>query len=259
MIFRTLVSGSSGNAVLFSDNKTNILIDCGISAKRLIPLLCQAGISAQDIHYIFVTHEHTDHSYGVGVLSRKFDIPVIASEGTWNGMNAGRLNPQNIVMFSDFSPIPAGTVTVTPFKIPHDANMPTGYVIECNKVRYAVATDMGYITKGVANTLKGCRSVILEANYDKEMLQNGSYPYILKKRILSNSGHLCNTDTAKLAAFLFENGTENIILGHLSNENNTPETAYETVLKGINDNGISLGDNTKLFVAPRYEISVNAG
>ena len=258
MIFRTLVSGSSGNAVLFSDDNTNILIDCGISAKRLIPLLCQAGISAGDLNCILVTHEHTDHCAGVGVLSRKFNIPVFASAGTWQGMNVGRINPENVVTFNNYDSFEVGGIVVTPFKIPHDANMSNGYVIETHEKKYAVATDMGYVTKGVAEILKGCHSVILEANYDKEMLEKGSYPYALKKRIAGNLGHLCNTDTAKFASFLFKNGTEKIILGHLSEENNTPDTAYNTVLQIIKSDGVDLKESS-LSVAPRYEISINIG
>lgn len=258
MIFRTLVSGSSGNAVLFSDDNTNILIDCGISAKRLIPLLCQAGISAQNLDCILVTHEHTDHCTGVGVLSRKFNIPVIASIGTWQGMNVGRINPENVVTFDNYDSLGVGSTLITPFKIPHDANMPTGYVIESNGAKYAVATDMGYVTKGVADIVKGSRSVVLEANYDEQMLKNGSYPFSLKKRILGKAGHLCNNDTAKFASYLFENGTEKIILGHLSDENNTPEIAYKTVFQKIKDDGVVL-EESSLSVAPRYEISINIG
>ncbi|MBO7208466.1 MAG: MBL fold metallo-hydrolase [Clostridia bacterium] len=258
MIFRTLVSGSSGNAVLFSDDNTNILIDCGISAKRLIPLLCQAGISAQNLDYILVTHEHTDHCMGVGVLSRKFNLPVIASVGTWQGMNVGRINPENIVTFNNYDSFEVGTATVTPFKIPHDANMPTGYVIESQGKKYAVATDMGHVTMNIAETLKECNSVILEANYDEQMLINGSYPQSLKNRIAGKFGHLCNADCARFASYLFENGTEKIILGHLSDENNTPETAFKTVSEKITSDGVVLED-LSLSVAPRYEISINIG
>ncbi|MBQ3115152.1 MAG: MBL fold metallo-hydrolase [Clostridia bacterium] len=259
MIFRTLVSGSSGNAILFSDDKTNILIDCGISAKRLIPLLCQAGIPAQDLDYILVTHEHTDHCTGVGVLSRKFNIPVIASVGTWQGMNVGRINPQNIISFQNYDSFNIGSVLITPFEIPHDANLPTGYVIQSKEKRFAVATDMGHVTKNVADTIKGCNSVILEANYDEKMLINGSYPISLINRIGGKLGHLSNNETARFASYLFKNGTEKIILGHLSDENNTPKTAFDTVAAIIEKDGTVLDKKEMLTVAPRYEISINAG
>ena len=259
MKFRTLVSGSSGNAALFSNNNTNILIDCGISAKRLIPLLCEAEVRPEDLNCILVTHEHSDHIMGVGVLSRKFGIPVVASEGTWHGMNLGNIDEKNIIKFNNCSDFNISDVTVTPFEIPHDANMPTGYVLEYNGKRYAVATDMGHITKNIAETIKGCHSVILEANYDENMLISGSYPLNLKKRIAGKYGHLCNDDTARLASYLIKNGTEKIILGHLSNENNTAETAFNTVASSLEFDGIKVGETALLSVAPRYKLSIDAG
>ena len=257
--FRTLVSGSSGNAVLFSDNKTNILIDCGVSGKCITSLLNEANIKPEALDCILVTHEHTDHTGGVGVLSRKYDIPVVASVGTWNGMSIGNIAHHNTIMFSDYKAMYFGDAFITPFEIPHDANMPTGYVIDCGNKKYAVATDIGHITPIVQNAVKGCNAVILEANYDADMLEAGSYPYILKKRIAGEYGHLCNDDTAKLAAFMVKNGTEKIILGHLSNENNTSEIAFHTVASNLEYEGITTGKDVLMTVAPRYNLSINVG
>jgi len=258
-IFRTLVSGSSGNAVLFSDNGTNILIDCGVSGKCITSLLNEAEVAPESLNCILVTHEHTDHTCGVGILSRKYDIPVVASTGTWHGMSIGNIADHNTIMFSDYSNICFGDALVTPFEIPHDANMPTGYIIDCGNKKYAVATDIGHITPCIKDAVKDCNAVILEANYDADMLESGSYPYVLKRRIAGDYGHLCNSDTAKLAAYMVKNGTEKIILGHLSNENNTSEIAFHTVACNFEYEGIKLGKDVLMTVAPRYNLSINVG
>lgn len=258
-LFRTLVSGSSGNAVLFSHNNTNILIDCGVSGKSIVSLLGETGVDPCKLNCILVTHEHIDHTNGVGVLSRKFNIPVVASEGTWNGMSVGRITDNNICKFSEYKPMCFGDALITPFEIPHDANMPTGYTIECGNKKYAVATDIGHITSTIKKAVKNCSSVVLEANYDADMLESGSYPYPLKQRISGKFGHLCNTDSSKLAAYMVKHGTENIILGHLSNENNTSELAFNTVATNLEFDGIKTGKDVKMTVAPRYTLSINAG
>ncbi len=258
-VFRTLVSGSSGNAVVFSENGTNILIDCGVSGKCIAALLNEAGIAPERLNCILVTHEHIDHTNGVGVLSRKYNIPVVASVGTWHGMSIGKIQEHNMVMFSDFRDIYFGDAAITPFEIPHDANMPTGYIIKCGSKKYAIATDIGHITPIVQNAIKGCNAVLLEANYDADMLESGSYPYALKQRISGDFGHLCNSETAKLAAHLVKNGTDRLILGHLSNENNTSELAFHTVATNFEYEGIKLGKDVLMTVAPRYNLSINVG
>lgn len=258
-VFRTLVSGSSGNCVLFSHNGTNILIDCGMSGKRASELLNASEIAPESLRCIFVTHEHIDHASGVGVMSRKYNIPVAASVGTWDGMNIGRIAPENIISFSEFAGIDFGDFSVTPFEIPHDANMPTGYVIDCGGKKYAVATDIGHVTEKVMTAVSGCESVLLEANYDAKMLETGSYPYPLKKRIAGDYGHLCNTDSGRFAAYLVKHGTKRLLLGHLSIENNTEKTAFDTVSSALEYEGIHLGRHVDVTIAPRYAPSVNAG
>ena len=171
--FRSIVSGSSGNCSIFSDGETNILIDCGLSGKKITAFLNEMEVDPHEINGILVTHEHIDHTSGVGVFSRKYDIPVIASKGTWEGMEIGKIEDKNKIAFSKNEPMCIGGICVTPFDIPHDANQPTGFLIEKNGKRYAVATDMGYITDEVIDTLSGCTAVILEANYDEQMLKNG--------------------------------------------------------------------------------------
>ncbi len=255
--FQSIVSGSSGNCTLVCCDNTKILIDCGISGKKVTAYLNDAGINPQSIDGILVTHEHIDHTNGVGVMSRKFNIPIIASEGTWEGMNIGNISPENRRIFSKNLPLEIGSMRVTPFDIPHDAFQPTGYVINAEGKKLAVATDIGHITDSVTDSLSGCDAVILEANYDEHMLQMGPYPQSLKERISGKKGHLANKDAGELAGYLVKNGTKNIMLGHLSNENNSPEIAFNEVARELELGGINPGRDVLLSVAPRYNISEN--
>ncbi len=248
----TLVSGSSGNAVFLSHGGTRLLIDCGVSGSLARSALAGIGERCEDIDYILVTHEHTDHTQGVGVLSRKFDIPVIASKGTWDGMNIGKICEKNKILFEDYAQMDVGGIGVTPFDIPHDAAMPTGYRFDLGARSVAVATDLGHISDSVRAALSGCDAVLLEANYDADMLENGPYPYYLKKRIGSASGHLCNEDSGELAAHLVRCGTKQIMLGHLSKENNSETVAFATVARVLERCGIAVGRDVLMGVAPRY-------
>lgn len=255
--FQSIVSGSSGNCILFCCNKTKILIDCGISGKKITAYLNDMGINPCEIDKILVTHEHIDHTNGVGIISRKFDIPVLASEGTWEGMEIGKIKDENMFWFAKNKTFDIGDVRITPFDIPHDAMQPTGYVIEAEGRKVAIATDIGHITDTVTDSLTGCEAVILEANYDEHMLQSGPYPQNLKKRISGKNGHLANKDAGTLAAYLAKNGTKHIMLGHLSNENNSPEIAFSEVARELDFGGIQVGKDVMLSVAPRYDISEN--
>lgn len=255
--FHTIFSGSSGNAVLLSDGKTTLLIDCGVSGKQIAASLFDLGISPEEISYVLVTHEHVDHTKGVGIFSRRYNIPIIASAGTWSKMDIGSIDDDNVISFDTFKPFELQGIIITPFEIPHDAAMPTGYRFDINNQSFAVATDMGHITDSAKNALTDCEYVVLEANYDRIMLKNGSYPYHLKQRINGKYGHMCNDDTAIMAEFLVKNNTKHIALGHLSNENNTPETAFETVAKHLELSGIKISKDILLSVAPRYNISEN--
>lgn len=255
--FQSIVSGSSGNCTLICCNNTKILIDCGISGKKVTAYLNEMGIDPHEIDRILVTHEHIDHTSGVGIISRKFDIPILASEGTWEGMEIGKIPDENRKVFCKNNTVEIGDISITPFDIPHDAMQPTGYVINAEDKKIAVATDIGHITSTVTDTLAGCDAVILEANYDEHMLQTGPYPQHLKNRIAGAKGHLANKDAGALAAYLAKNGTRNIMLGHLSNENNSPEIAFSEVARELEFSGMQLGKDVMLSVAPRYDISEN--
>ena len=255
--FQSIVSGSSGNCTLVCSNTTKILIDCGISGKKITAYLNDMGINPCDINHILVTHEHNDHTTGVGIISRKFNIPVLASEGTWAGMQVGRIKDENIIQFAKNDFFEIGDIMIKPFDIPHDAFQPTGYVIEAEGKRFAVATDIGHITDSVVENLTGCTGVILEANYDEHMLQTGPYPQHLKNRIAGKRGHLANKDAGTFATYLAKNGTKYIMLGHLSNENNSPEIAFSEVARELDFGGLHVGRDIMLSVAPRYDVSEN--
>ncbi len=255
--FQSIVSGSSGNCTLVCCNKTKILIDCGISGKKVTAYLNDMGINPCELDRILVTHEHIDHTTGVGIMSRKFHIPILASEGTWSGMQIGKIDEENRQIFSKPEPMEIGDIKITPFDIPHDAMQPTGFVLEAENKKFAIATDMGHITDKVIENLTGCDGVILESNYDDHMLQTGPYPQMLKDRIAGSNGHLANSDAGKLASYLAKNGTKNIMLGHLSNENNSPEIAFSEVARELDFGGIEIGKDVLLSVAPRYDISEN--
>lgn len=255
--FRTIVSGSSGNCTFFSDGTNNILIDCGLSGKKIAEHLCNLNINPNKINAIFVTHEHTDHTVGVGVLSRKYDIPVVASEGTWDGMKIGNIPLKNCIVQKPDLPVCINGLLINPFAIPHDANQPTGYTIECENQKFAIATDMGHISDDVFDTINGCYATVIESNYDEQMLNHSSYPLYLKERIHGKLGHLDNKDAATLAYRLVKSGTKHIILGHLSNENNSPEIAFSSVAKELELNEFHVGRDIQLSVAPRYCASEN--
>lgn len=247
-----LRSSSSGNAALISDGRHALAVDCGISGKLMDKCLGAAGFSPSEISAILVTHEHTDHIKGVGIFSRKYDIPVYLNRETYEAAKptVGKLKPENIHII-DSGAFEIDGIGVQPFSIPHDAANPVGYTFESGGDKAAVATDMGEISETVFCAIKGSRRVLLESNYDSNMLDMGRYPYELKRRIRSSYGHLCNEDAASLAVRLVGCGTEEIILGHLSHENNYPALAYTVTKNALIDAGIKIGTDTYLSVARR--------
>ncbi len=255
--FCSLVSSSKGNAVLVSNGKTNILIDCGISKRRTADALAQAGVSPRDLDAILVTHEHNDHISGVGVMSRGYDIPVYANEKTWAAMERalGRVEEANKKLFRVGESFEINGVGVTSFAIPHDAACPVGYSLFTEGLKLSVATDMGHIDESVVDSICGSDIVLLEANHDLAMLQNGRYPAALKRRILGQFGHLSNDSSAQIAVRLLRSGTRAILLGHLSEENNLPDLAYAAVKGALTGAGARLERDIRLAVANRYELS----
>jgi phosphoribosyl 1,2-cyclic phosphodiesterase len=257
--FISLISGSSGNAAFFSDGKTNLLIDCGMSGAKLKQSLSSIDVLPESIDALLITHEHIDHTKGAGVISRRYNIPVYATEGTHSGMDIGKVADENIHIVREGDDFEIGGIGIKPFQIPHDANQPVGYTLFTGGEKYALATDIGKMTNDILSAVTGSKNVILESNHDIEMLKCGSYPFPLKQRILSDTGHLSNEMAAKTALYLVNHGTEHIMLGHLSNENNRPEIAMLETYNHLTNGGINVGSDMTLKVADRYNPTVFGG
>lgn len=251
--FSPLFSGSSGNATYVGCDDANILVDAGVSGTRVSRELECMGIRPESLNAILVTHEHADHIKGIGILSRKYDLPVYATEGTWAGMYSkiGAIADKNVVIFEPNQDFFIGSIDVTPFSIPHDAGQPVGYTFEVDGAKLAVATDIGSIRDSWLRYVLGSDAVILESNYDPDMLKAGRYPYELKKRIMSRHGHLSNDDAGNVAAELTRNGTRQIILGHLSKENNFPELAMRSCELTLQMAGFAPHEDVLLYIANR--------
>ncbi len=233
-------SGSGGNCLMLSSGDTNILIDAGISMRRLSSALAQAGRTMREIGGVLITHEHSDHISGLKSLVKAGGVRVFAPRTVASRLRG--LLPEieerlNVIPVGE--PFPLGCLQIQAFHTSHDTDESVGYRVEGEGV-FALATDMGCVTDQVRAGLRGAETVLIEANHDEEMLRYGPYPVYLKRRILSDRGHLSNDSCAALARFLAENGTERIILGHLSRENNRPEKALETVGEALKDTGAEL-------------------
>lgn len=252
MKFCPLFSGSSGNSIFVSDNNTNILIDAGMPGKSIDKELKAIDVSPDSIDGIFITHEHSDHIKGVGVFSRKYNVPIYAEELTWRAMEdkIGKVKEDNIkIIDSNFTDIKG--IVVENFAISHDAACPRGYKILGKNKKCCVATDLGYFSEEVKNAVKDCDIILLESNHDVEMVKFGPYPYPLKQRILSSKGHLSNEDCGKAIVDIFSDSFKTIYLGHLSKTNNYPELAYQTVMNVLRENNIDLAKDVELRMCSR--------
>ncbi len=238
-----LASGSKGNATYISNGRTSILIDAGLSGKELQRRMTLRGLDPAGLDAILVSHEHTDHIRGVGVMARRFDLPVHISDGTLQASQkvVGKL--KDVRPFDCGRSFSVGDFAVHPFSISHDAADPTGFTIRCNGTKVGVATDLGIVTKMVEDHLTGCDALILEANHDPKMLIDGPYPWPLKQRIKGRSGHLSNEDAALLLETLMHERLSHVVLAHLSEENNTPDKAMAVLASVVE------GKRTKLHVA----------
>ena len=253
----SIASGSSGNCIYLGEEDGGILIDAGISRKRIVTGLERKGLSLDDIKAIFITHEHSDHISGLGPVLRKNPIPVYATADTvsaiWEKTNMNNISPELFHSIRPEEEIEAGEMLVRPFSISHDAVDPVCYTVEKQGKRAAVATDMGCFDDTIIRVLGQCDSVLIEANHDINMLQVGPYPYSLKMRILGNKGHLSNTYCADLIKEILHKDLKHLVLGHLSRENNFPQLAYRTVLDELEKTETWGTLDTRLMVASRDE------
>ncbi|NLC88177.1 MAG: MBL fold metallo-hydrolase [Clostridiaceae bacterium] len=253
--FCSLYSGSSGNCSFVQTDTTKILIDVGESTKKIVEALQLISIEPSSIDAILVTHEHSDHVKGLGLFSKKFNIPIYANKETWDAMpkQKEKVLEENIKYFS-FENFEIGNIKVTPFSIPHDAANPCGFNLYSDNKKMSIATDIGHMDKDIIDHLTNSSFLLLEANYEPEILKCSSYPYMLKERIKGPNGHLSNSDAGKTISYLSSYGLKNVMLGHLSKENNFPELAYKTVVEELIENNISENLLT-LTVANRYNVS----
>lgn len=255
-----IASGSSGNCVYVGSDNTHILIDAGVSRKKIEEGLNKIDLSVKDLSAIFVTHEHSDHIKGIGVISRKEAIPIYATQGTIDGILEAGLGdmPEGILNRIGVDiPFYLKDLVIRPFAISHDANEPCAYSITNANKKVSVCTDLGCYDDYTVENLKESDILYVEANHDINLLQVGSYPYYLKQRILGNKGHLCNESSGQLISKVLHPNLKKVILGHLSKDNNYEKLAYETVKLEIDqsENNYKASD-FEIEVAKRFETSM---
>lgn len=255
--FAPLFSGSSGNAIYIRMGETRMLVDAGLSGRRMECEMAKLAVDPASLDALLITHEHSDHIAGAGVMARRYNLPVYATEGTWRAIGAkiGKIAPPLRRVIEPGQDFYIGAVNVMPFAIPHDAAQPVGYTFESGGMKTAVATDLGHLSARWLDPLYDCDLLLLESNHDVDMLKAGPYPYDLKRRILGARGHLSNEDAALAAVELFNHGVKHIILGHLSGENNFPELAWQTVASVLEMHEIYPGEDIGLDVARRDSLS----
>ena len=252
----SIASGSSGNCIYVGSDNTHLLVDTGISKKRIDESLAELGLCGNEIDGILITHEHSDHIQGLGVFSRKYQVPIYGTKGTIAGIQdykcLGKM-PEGLynVIEKDVS-FNIGDLEITAFGISHDAKEPSGFRVEKGEKSVGIATDLGVYNEYIIENLKNLNGIVLEANHDIHMLEVGPYPYYLKQRVLGNQGHLSNELSGRLLCNILHDKLKYIMLGHLSKENNFPELAYETVKLEVTMGDTPFkGDEIPLMVAKR--------
>ena len=252
----TLASGSSGNSLLVTDGRTHVLVDAGISCRRICTGLKELGVEPTELAGVLITHEHSDHISGLTTLTKQLRLPVYASPGT------GRQLCYRIAFLEELlRPVAPGEgfsvggLAIESFPTSHDAAESVGYALSAGGRKAAVVTDLGYVTGAGLRGIRGADLLVAEANHDVEWVQSGPYPYHLKARILGDRGHLSNEAGAELAWTAVEGGARTVVLAHLSHENNTPARAHEVVRGVLERRGAAVGRDVALEVAPRSEKS----
>jgi phosphoribosyl 1,2-cyclic phosphodiesterase len=253
--FLSLASGSSGNCYYVGTDNYGVLFDAGIGIRFLKKVLKENGIALEQIMAIFITHDHADHIRSVGGLGEKYGIPVYATEKVHAGIAGSGYADEKLyasrriiekeiaVCIKDFK--------ITAFDVPHDTNECVGYLVAYKQHKLVLATDVGHINEKVGEYIRLANHLIVEANYDREMLQQGKYPSFLKERISNGNGHLCNSEIAEFLAANFDLHLKNIWLCHLSKDNNHPELAYKTVEMAMQQYGIRIGKDVNLIALKR--------
>lgn len=233
--FCSLYSGSSGNSLFVESENTKILIDCGVSCKKVEEALNLLDVDPTSIDAVLVTHEHSDHVKGLGTFSKKFNVPIFANQETLDCMEAqtSKVASNIIHNFKVADKFFIGDLEIKPFSISHDAANPCGFNIFKDNKKISIATDIGIMDTKTVKNLEDSIFVLLESNYDPDILKCSPYPYLLKRRIASSTGHLPNKEAGKTISYLIDSGLQRAMLGHLSKENNFPELAYKTVAEEL--------------------------
>lgn len=256
MQVHVLASGSTGNSTVLDFDHTRLLVDAGISTRRIKNGLAEIGLQPEDLDGVFLTHEHRDHVNGLATLTKKYKLPVYATAATWQNMFCRAAIPDECCRILSDN-LTVGAIRVQPFAISHDAAAPVGYSFYSNERKCTVATDLGFVTDAVREALDYSDVLVLESNHDVEMLQNGSYPWHLKRRILSNRGHLSNVDAGWAIARMAKKDNVQVLLAHLSQENNCQELAARTVANIVSEQGICLERQVNLHMTqPDQRVSI---
>ncbi len=254
--FFCLASGSSGNCYYLGTDEYGILIDAGIGIRMIKRRLAEHGVNMEKLRAVFITHDHADHIKSVGVLGEKCFLPVYSTPEVHKGINKSycvtqKLSAANINYVYKDQPLYINDFMITAFDVPHDSTDNVGYSIQIEDKNFCFLTDVGHITPLIRLYAKKANYLILEANYDVEMLKNGPYPAVLKQRIAGDNGHLCNDETADFLTEIYHPGLKYVWLCHLSRDNNRPELAYNTVETKLKENGIIVGHDLQLVALRR--------
>lgn len=251
MEFLNLASGSRGNCSIVSTKNVSIMIDDGLALRNLEEKARLANFDIKKLNAILITHEHSDHIRGIASLCKKYSLPVYC-----HAQSKDYVDPMIVpyIINTDMDlPFEIGDLAVTPFRLPHDANYNLGYKISQGGATLSIATDLGYVSESTLEKLSGSDFVMLESNHDVDMLKNGTYPYALKHRILSKNGHLSNDDCAGAILELKKRGTKRFLLAHLSQDNNTPEIAFDCTAKILENEGYTEGVDAYVDLANQYK------
>lgn len=248
MNFSILASGSTGNAVYVETERIRVLIDAGLSGKQLEKLLHSIGADPASLNALLVTHEHIDHVKGLGVFARRYHLPVYMNHATWSHLpsSVGEIDESLKHIFETGSMLELEDLAVESFPVSHDAAEPVGFVFHSDQGSLGLVTDVGYINQRIVDKVAGTDALIFESNHDVEMLRMGSYPWNIKRRILSDTGHLSNEDAAEGLLDIVEGKGEYVYLAHLSQDNNLTELAHLTVKEILEDRGLRVGQDIHL-------------
>ncbi|GAB7388526.1 MBL fold metallo-hydrolase [Bacillaceae bacterium] len=249
MKFSVLASGSTGNAVYIRTAKTSVLVDAGLSGKQLEEIAAQVNIDLSSLDAILVTHEHADHIKGVGVLARRYDLPVYTNSATWEVLDplVGKLTEEQKQILETGEALHFDDLTVESFGVSHDGAEPMGFCFYEKDAKLSLVTDLGYVSKKIKEQVRDSDALIFEANHDIEMLRMSSYPWNIKRRILSDVGHLSNDACGEALCDVLEGNKEKVYLAHLSKDNNMTELARLTVKNILEESGFSVGEDVVLY------------